>query len=130
MKSTDVMKAANREGISGRSVWRAKRRLDIRASKQGFGKDGFWLWSLAPSQTEDRGSLSHDTHENPNENAKAAKGCQPEKVAALGDDTLSMPKAATTDVAPLAETLGKPPKHVKAANLAIGEEADADLGHF
>ena len=51
MKSTDVMRAANREGISSRSVWRAKRRLGIRASKQGFGKDGFWLWSLDPCQT-------------------------------------------------------------------------------
>jgi hypothetical protein len=41
-----VQADAKRAGIAERTLKRAKRRLEVRAQKRGFGESGAWVWSL------------------------------------------------------------------------------------
>ena len=44
--TTEVLAAARAAGIGTRTINRAKRELDVKAIKEGFGLDARWLWSL------------------------------------------------------------------------------------
>ena len=72
MKQTDVIQAARKNGIAERTLRRSRRKVGVQASKQGFGKDSYWLWKLDPTHIQDRGPLRDETGENPNKNAKGA----------------------------------------------------------
>lgn len=45
VSSKDVFRQAKAAGVSERTLWRAKKRLEVKAVKFGF--DGSWKWSLA-----------------------------------------------------------------------------------
>ena len=70
MKQVDVYLAAKRNEISESTLRRAKRKVGVEATKQGFGKDSFWLWRLCPVGGD---SLRGETRENPNKTTKAVK---------------------------------------------------------
>ena len=42
----DVLRAAKSAGLAERTVQRARKRAGIRTSREGFGRDGKWWWSL------------------------------------------------------------------------------------
>lgn len=46
--SNEISRAAAKEGLSMATVRRAKIELGVQAIRQGFGKDGSWIWSLPP----------------------------------------------------------------------------------
>jgi hypothetical protein len=48
MRQVDVTKAATAQGISDRTLRRARGRLGVVATKHGFGSGSFWVWRLRP----------------------------------------------------------------------------------
>jgi hypothetical protein len=46
VESAELMAEAEQEGISRSTLFRAKKRLMIRARRDGYGKDGTWYWQL------------------------------------------------------------------------------------
>ena len=44
--SRDIFRAGQANGISRRTLFRAKRRLGIPAHRTGFGAEGGWTWEL------------------------------------------------------------------------------------
>ncbi len=51
VSSKDVFRQAKAAGVSERTLWRAKKRLGVKAVKSGF--DGSWKWSLAAEVCQD-----------------------------------------------------------------------------
>lgn len=47
MKSKDVTREAKGQGISERTLWRAKKAAGVQAVLDGFGKDGAWHWRIS-----------------------------------------------------------------------------------
>jgi hypothetical protein len=47
-QATDVFEAAKREGISLRTIKRAKRAIGVRARKSRGTTHGAWMWELPP----------------------------------------------------------------------------------
>ncbi len=47
LPSTDVKKEAKAAGIAERTLWNAKRKLGVKAEREGFGPGAVWHWSLA-----------------------------------------------------------------------------------
>jgi hypothetical protein len=48
------MKEAEDAGHSWRTVKRAKDRLKVKAKREGFGKEGSWIWRLPSEGDNDR----------------------------------------------------------------------------
>jgi putative DNA primase/helicase len=51
---TEIEEAAKANGISERTLFRAKKDLDVRADKDRTKADGKWTWQLPPDQTSHR----------------------------------------------------------------------------
>ena len=73
-----VMDDARRNGISPSTLRRAKRHLSVHATKQGFGKESYWVWSLSDAWGD---HLSDQTRDIPNETPKVPKDDQDESVS-------------------------------------------------
>jgi len=53
VKEDELRKRAKRDEISWASIRRAKKSLDVKSEKHGFGEDGYWEWTLpAPPPAE------------------------------------------------------------------------------
>jgi hypothetical protein len=50
--SKQLEEDANRDGIKGRTLWRAKKVLKISARRAGFGPGGQWVWDLPGPDTQ------------------------------------------------------------------------------
>ena len=48
---TEIKEAAEANGISARTLFRAKKDLKVRADKDRTKPDGKWTWQLPPDQT-------------------------------------------------------------------------------
>ena len=90
----DVLKAARANGISDRTLKRAKSRLGVSSRRSGFGTSGQWHWWLPIS----KGAIQKLAPYGPL--------CSPQRV----------PKDANSNMAPLEETLEKETKSAKGAN--------------
>ena len=55
MPSTVVEDAAKAHGIAPRTLMRARKELDIKITKSGFGEGGKWSWELQPKPDPDTG---------------------------------------------------------------------------
>ena len=53
MPAGDVKHTADRDGIKARTLDRAKVKLRVEAEREGFGKDGRWVWRLPHSAPTD-----------------------------------------------------------------------------
>ncbi|GJL56891.1 MAG: hypothetical protein NPIRA02_40230 [Nitrospirales bacterium] len=90
----DVLKAARRIGISERTLNRAKKSLGIGRRKEGFGKDGTWMWSLAfkgcqaiskGCQTPNVGNLKASAQKKTRNYNMLLKGCQASDIGNLSN---------------------------------------------
>jgi hypothetical protein len=48
VSTKDLQRSARDAGINWRTVEEAKRIMDVRSDRKGFGKDGVWRWHLPP----------------------------------------------------------------------------------
>ena len=64
MKQSAVAKLARSQGFADRTLRRARERIGVETSKQGFSGDSFWIWSLPPIHTE-VGHLRDETGKTP-----------------------------------------------------------------
>ncbi len=46
LEAKEVRRQARQAGVSDRTIDRAKELVGVKASKEGFGKEGRWLWSI------------------------------------------------------------------------------------
>jgi hypothetical protein len=59
--AADVKAAADRDGIKSRTLDRAKSALDVMASREGFGTEGRWVWTLPHgAPPPDHSGLAHN----------------------------------------------------------------------
>ena len=59
--AADVKAAADRDGIKSRTLDRAKSALGVMASREGFGTEGRWVWTLPHSApSPDHSGLAHN----------------------------------------------------------------------
>ncbi len=81
--ATDVIRAAEANGITMATLRRAKSRLQIQATKEGFGRQGVWRWSLPP---KDAHGPSKGAHSEKSEHLSASTGEKSRKDAHLPKD--------------------------------------------
>lgn len=53
---SEIDDAAEANSITKRTLARAKAELGIVAKREGFGKEGKWLWEMPPTQSDRRGN--------------------------------------------------------------------------
>ena len=110
--SRDIFRAGQANGLSRRTLFRAKRRLGIPAHRTGFGAEGGWTWELPAMPASAAKAVSKSTgHENVapfdqsttdtgKEDADFAEECHLSHVAPF-ETPFVPPKSATgTHVAP------------------------------
>lgn len=51
-RAEEITKEARAAGIAERTLKRAKRTLDVKTRRDGFGSEGFWIWAL-PDNTKE-----------------------------------------------------------------------------
>ena len=73
IKQTDLFQTARKNGIAESAIQRAKSKIGIKPSKQGYGKDSFWLWRLPTTGLD---HLRSEIRKNPNETTKVIEGDQ------------------------------------------------------
>lgn len=52
VSTKDLQRSARDAGINWRTIEEAKRIMDVRSDRKGFGKDGVWRWHLPPGFTQ------------------------------------------------------------------------------
>jgi len=72
-KQSELLKEAKSLGISERTLKRAKSEIGIKAAKEGFGEQGYWIWPLPDTakdakhtDSRDLAPLNDKRVENPN----------------------------------------------------------------
>jgi len=78
MASEEVKALAEKEGISKRTLWRAKSRLGVKSAKRVNGDEVIWIWFL-PDRPDPQGSLT-----NPNGNGSVPNPEDNPKLGTLG----------------------------------------------
>ena len=139
----DVLRAAKTNGVSERTLKRAKSHLGVRSQRMGgLGTDGQWHWWLptktATSRiTEDVAPLETQTQERPIATGGGVKGAKYGSVPCSGpvsDATKSANTAkratndATLNTAPLIERLNKTTKKTKSATSEVDGHPTSLLG--
>jgi putative DNA primase/helicase len=62
----DIHREAQKQGFSRTTLWRAKDRLGVKATKHGFGKGASWGWSLPEESTKNPIQLGLDSSDKNN----------------------------------------------------------------
>jgi hypothetical protein len=115
--SVDVMRAADANGISRATLFRAKRRLGISARHVGQPgrRGGAWFWSLPVEESHAPAAPAEESHTSGNETLRASNGQNtrngadfPEESHVAGNETLRAPTAPVYHEVPRVSYL--PPK--------------------
>ena len=119
MKQSAVAKLARSQGFADRTLRRARERIGVETSKQGFSGDSFWIWSLPPIHTE-VGHLRDETGKTPNELRRGSKAPPSPESGQLRSDTgdLQTPKVAKPSDGEHAEIGKNPNESTKAPKVA------------
>ncbi len=87
----ELQREAKQAGISWRTIERAKKALNAKKVKEGFGSGSKWLWSL-PAQAD--GGLN-GLREEGDKNAKSSDSCEDRQVAAFENKGVLLNTAKT-----------------------------------